>query len=667
MECQDMIYSNDYADYLINSSDMIIEGDESNCCTNRIMERIAIQHCPQKEQRLTNLESIPYSFIPKLYGLMDSTNMEVTGVKQVQRPENLALSGRGVIVGVIDTGIDYVNQLFVDSNGNSRIGVIWDQTIPGEIGEDVSVTGGTGSGIADAGMEGGTGSDTADAGMTGDRILDGVSMGDMRIDDMTAGVGTDDSEGNTFSNLGVNSSIIPDSIAGIFGQTGVSISENLPPKPLYGTVYSNSQINQALRSEEPYIIVPSRDISGHGTYMTGLAAGNIDPQNDFTGIAYESEIAVVKLKEAKPYLREYFGVREDVAAYQETDIIYAVEYLLRYARKRRMPISIYIGVGSNNGGHLGYTFLERYLDSVLENVAVLVSVPAGNEGNERLHYSGEIPENAEFDLVEVNIAEGQDTLTLELWGNAPTTFAVGIDAPGGERIERIDPRFGSEELIGFPITRTTVYVVYQLVEVYSGDELIFIRINDPTPGIWRFRVYASEGRQRTYNMWMPLRQFLRPDTYFLRPEPENTVTNPGNSRLVLTMTAYNHINESLYAAAGRGYTARNVVKPSLTAPGVNVTGPGLRGNYVTRTGTSVAAAHSTGMLALFLQWNMDNMEFGFFFAEQILSFFFRSAEREPEYEYPNILWGYGVMNIWNVFDRFRVVDIPKGHVGIDYI
>ena len=104
MKCQEMIYSNDYADYLINSSDMIIEGDESNCCTNNIMERISIQHCPQKEQRLTNLESVPYSFIPKLYGLMDSTNMEVTGVKQVQRPENLALSGRGVIVGMIDTG-----------------------------------------------------------------------------------------------------------------------------------------------------------------------------------------------------------------------------------------------------------------------------------------------------------------------------------------------------------------------------------------------------------------------------------------------------------------------------------------------------------------------------------------------------------------------------------
>lgn len=574
MKCQDMIYSNDYADYIINSNDLIIEGNENNCCTNTIMERMAIQHCPQKEQRLTNLESVPYSFIPKLYGLMDSGNMEVTGVKQVQKPETLALSGRGIIVGIIDTGIDFSNPLFINGEGNSRVGMIWDQSIP-----------------------------------CNETCLSGVG--------------------------------------------------NEMPSPFYGTIYDNMTINKALASSNPYDIVPSKDDDGHGTYMAGIISGNIAADKDFVGIAYEAEIAVVKVKECKPYLKEYFGVRRDAKAYQETDIIYAVAYLLQYSRYKRMPISIYIGMGSSNGGHLGYTFLERYLDSVLENIATLISVPAGNEGNERLHYAGEIPDDAEVDVVEVNVGQGQDSLVIELWGNAPTTFAIGIDAPGGERIERIVPRFGSEELVAFPITRTTVYVVYQLVEVYSGDELIFIRLTAPTPGIWRFRVYADEGRQRTYNMWMPLRQFLQPDTYFLRPEPENTVTNPGNARLVMTMTAYNHINESLYAKAGRGYTARNVVKPSLAAPGVNVHGPGLNQSFVTRTGTSVAAAHSAGMLALFLQWNMNNLEFGFFFAEQIESFFFRSATREEDYEYPNILWGYGIMNIWNVFERFRIVELPK--------
>ena len=593
MDCEEMIYSNDYADYMVNSMELIIEGDENNCCTNPIMERIAIQHCPQREQRLTNLESVPYSFIPKLYGLMDSTNMEVTGVKQVQEPGNLSLSGKGVITGFIDTGIDYTNPLFLNSAGDSRIGVIWDQTIPGS-----------------------------------------RPSAEVRAEVMEELNRMDNDELVT---------------------------------PWYGTAFYNTQINEAVRSKDPAVLVPSFDENGHGTFMAGIAAGGRDINNDFTGIAYESEIAVVKLKETKPYLREYFGVKDGVAAYQETDIIYALEYLVRYARRKRMPLSVYIGVGSSNGGHLGYTFLERYIDSLLENIAIMISVPAGNEGNERLHYYGTLPEDAGYEMLDINIPEGQQTLTLELWGESPNTFAIGIDSPRGERIERIPPRFGTEELIGFPITRTTVYVAYQLVEVYSGDELIFIRINNPTPGIWRFYVYADEGRQRTYNIWMPLRQFLQADTYFLRPEPDNTVTNPGNSSLTLTMTAYNHISGSLYARAGRGYMAGNVVKPSLTAPGVNITGPDTRGGYTTLTGTSVAAAHSTGMLALFLEWNLNNLEFGFFFSEQISSFFFRSAERDIAYEYPNILWGYGVMNIWNVFERFRIVDIPKVHQGIDFI
>ena len=57
--------------------------------------------------------------------------MEAIGVKQVQNANNLGLSGKNVIVGVIDTGIDYQNSLFLDDSGKSRIGVIWDQTIKG--------------------------------------------------------------------------------------------------------------------------------------------------------------------------------------------------------------------------------------------------------------------------------------------------------------------------------------------------------------------------------------------------------------------------------------------------------------------------------------------------------------------------------------------------------
>lgn len=575
MTCEDMIYSNEYSDLVIN----LYEGSNANAdvfeggCVNTILNQLAIFHQTRGREYLTNLERIPYVSIPKLFGLMDSTNMEAIGVKQVQNPEYLGLNGSGVIVGIVDTGIDYTNMLFRNLDGTSRIGVIWDQSIAGNKQE-------------------------------------------VRLD-----------------------------------------MEQIP-QTIYGTAFSKEQIDQALASDTPYEFVSTRDENGHGSFMAGIAAGGNDLERDFTGIATDAELAIVKLKEAKPYLREYFQIRMDLPSYSETDIIYAIDYLLRYARMKQKPLSLFLGVGSSNGGHKGLTYLERYLNVVLQNVGFMVSVPAGNEGVARLHYRGMIAPGETVENVELNVEEGQRGIVMELWGDAPTTFAIGIVSPRGERIEQIAPRFGKEESLTLPLSGTTVYVAYQIAEAYSGDELIFVRLINPTPGIWNFMVYADEGRQRTYDIWMPLRQFLQPDTYFLRADPENTITNPGNTQLVMTMTAYNHINGGVYAEASRGYNGFNQVKPELAAPGVNIAGPGLRGNYVTKSGTSVAAAHSTGMLAQFLQWDLERYREGMFFSGQIQSFFRKSAVREIDLQYPNPIWGYGIMNIERVFEDFQVTNYP---------
>lgn len=565
MTCEEMIYSNDYSDYNIN----FLEGFEGaeeiyrTGCVNVINSKIAILHMPRKEDYLTLLERTPYSYIPKLFGQMDSSNIEAIGVKKVQNANNLSLGGKNVIVGVIDTGIDYQNPLFLDNSGKSRIGVIWDQTI-----------------------------------------------NELEKSD-----------------------------------------ENL--NAYYGAVYTKSQINQALGGSEPYEIVPSRDENGHGTFLAGIAAGGQNQENDFKGIADQSEIAVVKLKKAKPYLKHFFGVPEEKDAYSETDIIYAVDFLYRYAQSRNRPVSILIGVGSSNGGHLGHTFLEQYLALLLENAGIMVSAPAGNEGSERLHYSGGLEENEEYETVELNVGEEQKSLTLELWGKPPTTFALGIISPQGEQLERIPPRFGQEEVIQLPLSRSEIYVAYQMVEIYTGEELIFVRLTNPTPGIWTFQVYTDEGKRRNFNIWLPIRQFLQTDTYFLNANPENTITVPGNAPVVMTMTAYNHLNGSIYANAGRGYVMGHRVKPDLAAPGVNVFGPGLRNRFVTKSGTSVAAAHSAGIMALFLQWNIEHPEFGYFYATQIQSFFRKSAVRQTQDMYPNSVWGYGIINMERVFDQFR--------------
>lgn len=93
-----------------------------------------------------------------------------------------------------------------------------------------------------------------------------------------------------------------------------------------------------------------------------------------------------------------------------------------------------------------------------------------------------------------------------------------------------------------------------------------------------------------YNAWLPLKQFLSGDTYFLNSNPSTTLTEPGAAERVISVGAYNHITDASYVASGRGYTATGLIKPDFVAPGVDVYGVRAGGGYTTRTGTSVAAA-----------------------------------------------------------------------------
>ena len=134
---------------------------------------------------------------------------------------------------------------------------------------------------------------------------------------------------------------VPDS-----GQEG-----NLPEELSYGTEYARNAINRALQAENPFDIVPSRDTEGHGTFLAGVACGNEDVEREFSGIAPLSELVVVKCKEAKENIREYYGITGDVPCYMENDIMLGVRYLARIAYRRRRPMVVCIGMGTSLGSH----------------------------------------------------------------------------------------------------------------------------------------------------------------------------------------------------------------------------------------------------------------------------------------------------------------------------
>ena len=131
MDCKEMILSEDTYDIITDFSASEFLGDDNNCY-ERIGEDFLILYLGNLGIRNPKIDFFPYHNMPKLYGLMqlspsgetppgaapfDPASLIASGITQVQRPP-LNLTGRGVILCFIDTGIDYRNPVFLDENGN---------------------------------------------------------------------------------------------------------------------------------------------------------------------------------------------------------------------------------------------------------------------------------------------------------------------------------------------------------------------------------------------------------------------------------------------------------------------------------------------------------------------------------------------------------------------
>ena len=64
-----------------------------------------------------------------MYTLQEISPIEASQAGFLQLELPLSLTGKGIDVAIIDTGIDYLNEEFINNNGETKIEFIWDQTI----------------------------------------------------------------------------------------------------------------------------------------------------------------------------------------------------------------------------------------------------------------------------------------------------------------------------------------------------------------------------------------------------------------------------------------------------------------------------------------------------------------------------------------------------------
>ncbi len=564
--------SEEIADFIVRYSpravDSLYELAQTRC-VNLVSQEYAIVHAPLSGVLPLSFTQHTYSAIPKLYGLQDTTALEATGILPVFSQPNLMSTGQGILIGMIDTGIDYTNPLFQNPDGTSRILRLWDQTIESE---------------------------------------------------------------NT-----------PEAVAGF--------------QPFYGTVYSQEDLNRALASEQPLELVPSTDTSGHGTFLAGVAAGRqIQSPTTFSGAAPDAALAVVRLKPAKQYLREFFAVPPDADAYQENDVMAAAAFLLGVAGQYQMPLVLCLGVGTSQGSHSGISPLAMQLQALSGTRGFACVTGAGNETGFRHHYFGNLSPDQEYEDVELRVADSTSGFSMELWADVSELYTVGFVSPSGEVIERIPMTVGQETTISFQLDATRILISYQITESSSGRFLAFLRFTGPAPGIWHIRVYPTLFVAGQFHIWLPMQGFLTEDTGFLRPDPDITITDPGNAPLLLTVSTYNHVTGSLYIHSSRGFTATGQIKPDFAAPGVEVQGPGIppgTSRLSRQTGSSVATAITAGAVACLFSWGFTQGNDTTLTSISVKSILIRGAERKEAFRYPNRQWGYGTLNLYQAFLLMR--------------
>lgn len=532
-------------------------------CGNIITDTLAVVSVQEKDidRLMREVPAIIFIETRTLYVLQDLSPSDVDGINQLKTNAYLNLTGRGVVVGIIDTGINYLNREFIREDDTSRILGIWDQ----------------------------------------------------------------------------------------------SIQSDTQSQYYIGTIYSNEEINRAiqanLKGENPYDIVPSRDVIGHGTQMAGII-GARGYNGQMTGVANDCDFLVVKLLESPNYkkiLRE--NNLPDVPVYNSSEVLSAIEYLRNMSNILRRPLVVYLGVGSTDGSHDGYNITARHITALASRGGTVYVVGTGNQGNSEGHTVGFIENEGGIDTAELLVPKELKSFTLYIWIEKPNRMSISIVSPNGEDTGFLVNQIKSINNRTFYLINTDLEVRGYDPESLTGHQLYSLKFTDIKPGIWKFRLKGQNLTNGRYDIWLPPREILPQGMKFLRPVSENTLTIPSTARNTVAVAYFDGLTKALLAESGKGFNVNKIVRPDIATVGTNVLTISTDGNRVISVqGSSVATAIVAGACALFVQWALVDQNDITVSSGKVRSLLIYAADRENQVLYPNVDVGYGRLNILEVFN-----------------
>lgn len=503
-----------------------------------------------EEERIGQLAQLPeVEFIEKPKKLYFQTDVgrQVSCIDIVQDMP-LSLRGKGTLIGIVDSGIDYENAEFRNEDGTTRIVSLWDQSVNGR-----------------------------------------------------------------------------------------------PPAGyLAGTEYIREQIDAALATEDKEVrrqMVKTSDVSGHGTAVAGIAAGNGRGSEGrrFRGAAPEAELIIVKM-----------GAPREGGFPRTTELMRGVDYIVRKAVELRRPVAINISFGNTYGSHDGTSLVERFLNDIADMWKNVICIGSGNEGASAGHVSGKVRRQIS-ETVELAVQQREPALSIQIWKSYVDEMGVSVISPSGRQAGPFYEFLGAQRYI---LGDTELLIYYGEPKPYSVKQEIYLSLLPGKQyiesGVWKIVLTPGRIVDGEYQMWLPTQTSLNMGTAFLQPNSMSTLTIPSTASLAVTVAAYDARTFSYADFSGRGpagmYEGENVLKPDIAAPGVRVTAPVPGGGYQSFSGTSFAAPFVTGSAALLMEWGIVRGNDPYLYGEKVKAYLRKGAKQLAGYErWPNALLGYGAL------------------------